>query len=131
MTDSDQQKPSDPQEPASAALGAKLPGAKLPGAKLHGTRPHGTRLTQDGKVLASKDPANKDLANKDLASKALVNKDRAQHDLDADALMALEQARKLEPGPERAEAMKRAGILRYAADLRGLFFPKRGRPRKT
>lgn len=59
------------------------------------------------------------------------SKDRADHDLDADALVALDQARKLKPGPERAEAMKRAGILRDEADLRGLFFPKRGRPRKT
>ena len=57
--------------------------------------------------------------------------DPADPDADADALMALEEARKLKPGPERAEAMKRAGILRRAADLRGLFFPKRGRPRKT
>jgi len=27
--------------------------------------------------------------------------------------------------------MKRAGILRNAADLQGLFFAKRGRPAKT
>jgi len=30
----------------------------------------------------------------------------------------------------RTEAMKRAGILRNAADLQGLFFAKRGRPTK-
>ena len=53
------------------------------------------------------------------------------HDLDDAALMALEQARNLKPGMERAEAMKRAGNLRYAADLRGIVFPQRGRPRKT
>jgi len=53
------------------------------------------------------------------------------HDLDDAALMALEQARNLKPGMERAEAMKRAGNLRYAADSRGLSFPKRGRPKKT
>lgn len=70
-----------------------------------GNGPHGPRMTHD-------------------------KKDQADHDLDADALTALDQARKLKPGPERAEAMKRAGILRRAADLRGLFFPKRGRPRK-
>jgi hypothetical protein len=57
-------------------------------------------------------------------------KDHIDHDLDADARIALDEARKLKPGPERAEAMKQAGILRHAADLRGLFFPKRGRPRK-
>jgi hypothetical protein len=52
-------------------------------------------------------------------------------DLDAQALTALEEARKMNPGPERTEALKRAGILRNAADLQGLFFAKRGRPAKT
>ena len=52
-------------------------------------------------------------------------------DLEAEALMALEQARNMKPGIERTEAMKRAGILRNAADLQGLFFAKRGRPAKT
>jgi hypothetical protein len=51
--------------------------------------------------------------------------------LDAQALAALEEARKLPPGPARTEAMKQAGILRNAADLQGLFFAKRGRPPKT
>ena len=55
---------------------------------------------------------------------------RPKLDLDAEAVMALEEARAMLPGPERAEAMKRAGILRNAADLRGLFFAKRGRPSK-
>jgi acyl-CoA reductase-like NAD-dependent aldehyde dehydrogenase len=45
-------------------------------------------------------------------------------DLDAEALAALEQARAMEPGPERTDAMKRAGILRNAADLLGLFSTK-------
>jgi len=58
-------------------------------------------------------------------------KHQPHHDLDADALMALEQARNLKPGLERAEAMKRAGSLRHAADSHGLTFPKRGRPKKT
>jgi len=52
-------------------------------------------------------------------------------DLDAEAMIALEQARGMRPGVERTEAMKRAGILRNAADLQGLFFAKRGRPAKT
>jgi hypothetical protein len=58
-------------------------------------------------------------------------KERPKLDLDAKALMALEEARNMTPGPERTEAMKRAGILRNAADLQGLFFAKRGRPTKT
>jgi hypothetical protein len=56
---------------------------------------------------------------------------RPKLDLDAQAQIALEEAREMKPGPERAEAMKRAGILRNAADLQGLFVAKRGRPPKT
>jgi delta 1-pyrroline-5-carboxylate dehydrogenase len=52
-------------------------------------------------------------------------------DLEAEALSALEQARNMKPGEQRTEAMKRAGILRNAADLQGLFFARRGRPPKT
>ena len=55
---------------------------------------------------------------------------RPKLDLEAQALTALELARGMEPGPQRTEAMKRAGILRNAADLQGLFFAKRGRPPK-
>jgi hypothetical protein len=56
---------------------------------------------------------------------------RPKLDLEAEALAALEQARTMPPGPGRNEAMKRAGILRNAADLQGIFFAKRGRPAKT
>jgi hypothetical protein len=56
---------------------------------------------------------------------------RPDHDLEAEALAALEEARAMPHGPERARAMKRAGNLRYAADLAGIAFAKRGRPTKT
>ena len=56
---------------------------------------------------------------------------RPKSDLEADALAALEEARAMPPGPERTEAMKKAGVLRNAADLQGVFFAKRGRPAKT
>jgi hypothetical protein len=56
---------------------------------------------------------------------------RPKRDLDIEATAALDMARALPPGPERTEAMKRAGILRNAADMQGLFFAKRGRPAKT
>jgi hypothetical protein len=56
---------------------------------------------------------------------------RGKLDLDAEASAALERARLMPPGPERTEAMKKAGILRNAADLQGVFFAKRGRPAKT
>lgn len=52
------------------------------------------------------------------------------HDLDAKAAAALDEARKMPPGHERTEAMKKAGILRNAADIQGVFFAKRGRPVK-
>ena len=56
---------------------------------------------------------------------------RTELDLDAEALAALEEARVMPHGPERTEAMKKAGILRNAADLHGIVFAKRGRPAKT
>jgi hypothetical protein len=56
---------------------------------------------------------------------------RPKLDLEAEALAALERARTLPPGPERTEAMKKAGILRNAVELQGIFFAKRGRPSKV
>jgi hypothetical protein len=50
--------------------------------------------------------------------------------LDAEATAALEEARNMPPGPERTEALKRAGVLRKAADLHRPLLPRRGRPRK-
>jgi len=52
-------------------------------------------------------------------------------DLEAEALAALEKARAMAPGPERTEAMKRAGVLMNAVELHGVLFAKRGRPAKT
>ncbi|MDO9564797.1 MAG: hypothetical protein Q7J60_24520 [Bradyrhizobium sp.] len=50
------------------------------------------------------------------------------HDVEASADEALAEARSLPPGPERIEALKTAGKLRYAADVYGIIFAKRGRP---
>jgi hypothetical protein len=47
----------------------------------------------------------------------------------AGAMEALEQAREMPPGLQRAQALKQAGLLRHAADNQGLIFVKRGRPR--
>jgi hypothetical protein len=55
---------------------------------------------------------------------------RSDLDLEEKAVLALEEARKLPPGPGRSEAMKKAGALRAAADQRGMVFAKRGRPSK-
>ena len=57
-----------------------------------------------------------------------VKNPRPKRDLEIEALVTLEAARKMAPGPERTEAMKRAGILRNAADLQGWLSPKRDRP---
>jgi hypothetical protein len=59
-----------------------------------------------------------------------IRNPRPKLDLDTEAVAALEEARALPPGPDRTEAMKRAGILRNAADLQGVFFARRGRPPK-
>jgi hypothetical protein len=52
-------------------------------------------------------------------------------DLRFEALAALEQARAMPHGPARSDALKRAGSLQHEADMQGLLFAKRGRPRKT
>jgi hypothetical protein len=56
---------------------------------------------------------------------------RPKLDLETEAQSALEAAHSLAPGPERTEAMKRAGVLQNAADMQSLLFAKRGRPPKT
>lgn len=43
---------------------------------------------------------------------------------------ALEQARSMPPGPERVAALKKAGLLRYIADLSAIVFARKGRPPK-
>jgi hypothetical protein len=53
--------------------------------------------------------------------------DHSQH---AEALEALECARAMPPGPQRIEALKKAGLLRRAVDSEDLTFAKRGRPRR-
>jgi hypothetical protein len=50
--------------------------------------------------------------------------------LDAQAYEALEAARAMPYESERSEALKRAGLLRKAVDVRGIVVTKRGRPRK-
>jgi hypothetical protein len=56
---------------------------------------------------------------------------RPELDLDAEALAALDEARALPHGPERTEAMKKAGKLQNAADLQRVLFVTRGRPAKN
>ena len=56
--------------------------------------------------------------------------DLPNRDLDAEADEALEAARTMPSGQEKIEALKKAGLLRNAADAGGISFAKRGRPRK-
>jgi len=49
----------------------------------------------------------------------------------ANAVDALEAARALPPSAQRTDALKKAGLLRRAADNQGLIFAKRGRPKNT
>jgi hypothetical protein len=60
-----------------------------------------------------------------------IQNPRPKLDLETEAATALEEARAMPHGPERTEAMKRAGILRNAADMSGFLFARRGRPPKT
>ena len=60
-----------------------------------------------------------------------IKNPRPKLDLETEAQVALEQARSMAPGPERTEAMKRAGILQNAVDIQGVLFAKRGRPPKA
>jgi hypothetical protein len=48
-------------------------------------------------------------------------------DLDAEADAALEAARSMPPGPNKIDALKKAGLLRKAADADGIVFAPRGR----
>jgi hypothetical protein len=52
------------------------------------------------------------------------------HDFEANAAEALAVARDMSPGPEGIQALKVAGQLRSAADVHGVIFAKRGRPRR-
>lgn len=59
------------------------------------------------------------------------NPSQPDRDLDAEAQEALEAARSMPYGPEKVEALKKAGLLRKAADALGITFARRGRPPKT
>jgi len=61
---------------------------------------------------------------------AAGNPPQPDRDLDAEADAALEAARSMAPGSDKAEALKKAGLMRKAADARGIAFAKRGRPPK-
>jgi hypothetical protein len=59
-----------------------------------------------------------------------MDNDTLKHNLATEADEALEEARSMPRGPEKTEALKKAGLLRSAADAGGISFAKRGRPRK-
>lgn len=53
-----------------------------------------------------------------------------RHDWHARAAEALEKARKMKPGDERTEALKKAGQLQVAADVKGYLASRELRPPK-
>jgi hypothetical protein len=55
---------------------------------------------------------------------------KTDRDLDAEAEEALEAARAMPAGTAKSEAMKRAGLLRKAADAQRISYAMRGRPPK-
>jgi hypothetical protein len=55
---------------------------------------------------------------------------QGRHDWFARAAEALEKARKMKPGRERNEALKKAGQLQSAADMMGYLNSKELRPPK-
>jgi hypothetical protein len=55
---------------------------------------------------------------------------KSDRDLDAEAQEALDTARAMPAGMAKSEAMKRAGLLRKAADAQGISYARRGRPPK-
>jgi hypothetical protein len=55
---------------------------------------------------------------------------RQDRDIEAEADDALDAARSMPPGPGKTEALKKAGLLRRAADAHGVSFARRGRPPK-
>jgi hypothetical protein len=55
---------------------------------------------------------------------------RLDIELDAQAQTALDEARAMPPGPEKTEALRKAGKLRNAADSNGFTFARLGRPPK-
>jgi hypothetical protein len=58
------------------------------------------------------------------------NPPQPDRDLDVEADAALEAARSMPPGSDKVEALKKAGLMRTAADASGIAFAKRGRPPK-
>jgi hypothetical protein len=50
------------------------------------------------------------------------------HDLEARAVIALDEAHEMPPGDERTEAIHKAIVLRNAAELHELLCGKRGAP---
>jgi hypothetical protein len=58
------------------------------------------------------------------------NRPPDRHDWYARAAEALERARKMKPGAERTEALKKAGQLQVAADIKGYLASRELRPPK-
>lgn len=72
-----------------------------------------------------------EIGNSNAAVPMTGSPSEIDRDLDAEADEALEMARSMPRGPEKVEALKKAGLLGRAVDARRIAFAKRGRPPKT
>ena len=105
-------------------------GVRALDTKMHQVRPHPRSASSNrADDLRSRHVAFRRSSRADVSGVNTKQKPR-QHDLGVDADEALAAAREMLPGPERIQALKRAGQLRKAADTYGLIFAKRGRPSK-
>jgi hypothetical protein len=91
---------------------------------------HCVELCRDGLLITRLNSRGGATTTHEIIDGRLVPKS-PKLDLEAEALDALEKARALPHGRERAEALKNAGTLQKAADSLGITFAKRGRPVKT
>ena len=71
--------------------------------------------------------------SKDDDMTELTRNDLDRHDWAARAAQALARAKKLPPGSKRSEAIRKAGQLRYAAEMKKWLIPKprNGVPKAT
>lgn len=80
--------------------------------------------SEDAELHCKAGPSSRDF-------KVLMANEPSKRDLNAEADEALDAARSMPNGPEKNEALKKAGMLRKAADdAAGIAFAKRGRPRQ-
>jgi hypothetical protein len=75
-------------------------------------------------MLSAGSTATYERHSKEDVMTELTRNDLDSHDWAARAAQALAQAKKLPPGSKRSEAIRKAGQLRVAADMKNLLMSK-------